>query len=62
MNPHVPTHMTVERLRDLAAAYGADPRRWPEGERDAAVALMNRSVAARDVVAGAGVLDAMLDG
>lgn len=62
MKPHTHTDMTLERLRDFADAYGADPRRWPEGERDAAVALMNRSVAARDIVAEAGALDAILDG
>lgn len=63
LHPQNPqSDVTLERLRDIAAAYGADPRRWPEGERDAAVALMNRSVAARDIMAEAGALDALLDG
>ena len=61
MTRHVKTDMTLERLHDLAAAYGADPRRWPEGERHAALALMNGSVAARDIVAEAGALDVALD-
>lgn len=31
--------MTPERFEALTAAYGADPRRWPEDERDAALAF-----------------------
>lgn len=29
------TRMTDERLNMLIAAYGADPKRWPEAEREA---------------------------
>ena len=32
--------MTVERFEDLAAAYGGEIARWPEGEREAARALL----------------------
>ena len=32
--------MTPERLHDLLDRFGADPRRWPEGERAAARALL----------------------
>lgn len=52
--------MTLDRLRQLAAAYGADPRRWPENERDGARVFIAGSSAARDVLAEAGQLDAIL--
>lgn len=32
--------MNAQRLQDLAEAYGADVRRWPEAERDAARTFM----------------------
>ncbi|MFN3814666.1 hypothetical protein [Brevundimonas sp.] len=32
--------MNAQRFQDLAEAYGADVRRWPEAERDAARAFM----------------------
>lgn len=32
------TRMTDERLNVLIAAYGADPKRWPKGEREAGLA------------------------
>lgn len=32
--------MNTDRLKELADAYGADPRRWPSGERAAAEAAM----------------------
>lgn len=34
--------MTVERVLELIEAYGAEPGGWPEGERDAASALVAR--------------------
>lgn len=52
--------MTLDRLRQLAAAYGADPRRWPDGERDAANALIAASSAARHILSEASQLDAVL--
>lgn len=38
--------MTSERFLALIAAYGADARRWPEGERAAAKALVAAEPAA----------------
>jgi hypothetical protein len=32
--------VTPDRFRTLTEAYGADPRRWPAAERDAALALL----------------------
>lgn len=32
--------MTSKRFAELVAAYGAEPRRWPEGQRQAAMAFM----------------------
>jgi hypothetical protein len=32
--------MNAQRFQDLADAYGADPRRWPEAERAAARSFM----------------------
>ena len=32
--------MTARRFRDMVAAYGADPARWPEAEREAACEFM----------------------
>ena len=34
------TTMNAERLKQLAEAYGADKRRWPEAERKRAEALL----------------------
>ncbi len=36
-----------ERLRELLDAYGADPARWPEHERDAARRAIDASAQAR---------------
>lgn len=60
MTMHGTPTMTLDRLQQLAAAYGADPRRWPESERDAAAALIAGSSAAREVLTQAGELDAVL--
>jgi hypothetical protein len=35
--------MNEHRLREILAAYGADPSRWPADERDAATALLARA-------------------
>ncbi|CAN5242577.1 hypothetical protein BH10PSE1_BH10PSE1_25230 [soil metagenome] len=32
--------MTIERLKALTEAYGADQRRWPQAEREAAQAIV----------------------
>ena len=34
------TRMTDERLNMLIAAYGADPKRWPQGEREAGLSRL----------------------
>lgn len=53
--------MTLERLATLLDAYGAHPERWPTAERDAALALLDRSPEARRLRDQAGALDALLD-
>ena len=35
--------MTIERVLDLIAAYGAEPGGWPEDEREAAEALLHEA-------------------
>jgi len=37
------TTMTEDRLREIIAAYGPDPARWPEDERAPAADLLARS-------------------
>ena len=49
--------MDKARLDAIIAAYGADPRRWPETERDAAVAYAARESA---MLEDARSLDALL--
>ena len=53
--------MTSSRLHAILDAYGADPARWPAGERDAALALLARSPEARRQHDAAARLDAALD-
>ena len=53
--------MTIERLKALAEAYGADLRRWPASERPFAESLATADPAARAVLAEAATLDALLD-
>jgi hypothetical protein len=53
--------MNIERFKILVEAYGADPSRWPEGERDAAVAFAETSPEARRLLAEAAALDRLLD-
>lgn len=53
--------MDRDRLIALADAFGADPRRWPRDEREAARALLNSDPAARAALDQAAELDAMLD-
>jgi hypothetical protein len=54
-----PCPITAARLDALIAAYGADPERWPEAEREAGrVAL---ATARTDDLHGAVQLDAQLD-
>ena len=53
--------ITLERFKDLVAAYGADPARWPERERLAALDLLQRSADARSVMEEARAIDRLLD-
>ncbi|MEN6541962.1 hypothetical protein [Parvibaculum sp.] len=52
--------MTLERLAEIAGAYGASPKLWPVDERHAAEALVAGSSDARALVAEAGDLDRLL--
>lgn len=49
--------MNHDRLHQLLEAYGADPARWPEGERHLAAHLAD----ATGAIAAARALDAQLD-
>lgn len=54
--------MTIERLKALIEAYGADQRRWPEAERDAARATVAADPAnTRGLLFHADQTDAALD-
>ncbi|MBI4516918.1 MAG: hypothetical protein HY699_14000 [Deltaproteobacteria bacterium] len=53
--------MTATRLRELLAAYGADPERWPLEERDEALALLAQSEQARRWQEAGSQLDSLLD-
>lgn len=52
--------MTLERLRDILDAYGADPAHWPESERAAMQTLIATSPGAQTALAQAAALDALL--
>ncbi len=53
--------MTYERFETLAEAYGGDLRRWPEAEREAGRALLDRDPRAAALLREADGLDALLD-
>ena len=52
--------MTMERLDDLLAIYGADEAGWPAEERQAARALIETSADAKRLVDEARALDSLL--
>ena len=54
------TAMSEERFKSLVEAYGGDPVRWPFGEREAALRLLQSSAAARAAVEEARRLDVRL--
>jgi hypothetical protein len=55
------TTMTAERFAQIVDAYGADPRRWPDAERDAARAFAQAHPnEAQPKLAAAAMLDACL--
>lgn len=51
----------LDRLRAILDAYGADPARWPEPEREGALRLLARSPEAAKHRDRARELDALLD-
>ena len=53
--------IAVDRFRTLLDAYGATAERWPEAERQAALALVAASAEARTLMDEAGQLDDLLD-
>jgi len=53
--------MSLSRLRELVAAYGASPERFPESERAAAQALLKVSDHARMLAGSEQSLDTWLD-
>lgn len=53
--------MTLERLDNLLAAYGADEAGWPAGERQAARELIAASAEARRLLEDARALDTLLN-
>ncbi|EGF91288.1 hypothetical protein ABI_27030 [Asticcacaulis biprosthecium C19] len=52
--------MTARRFRDILDAYGADPARWPDGEREDARAFAASNPEAAEWLAEARALDDML--
>jgi hypothetical protein len=56
-----PLSISYERLRQLLDAYGGNPDRWPQEEREAALALLETSPEARAARDRAADLDAILD-
>ena len=53
--------LPLARFRALAETYGAAIETWPEAERMAARALLDRNPEARDALADAALLDRILD-
>ena len=53
--------MTIERLRQILDAFGADPARWPKAERDSALALLAHSPEAQRLREEARQLDSVLN-
>lgn len=52
--------MNLERFESLLDTHGADPERWPDQARDAAMGLLAQSSDAQAALAAAQRLDAML--
>lgn len=52
--------MTLARLKELVASYGADPKRWPDDERKAALDFMAGQAEAADITGQADALDRLL--
>ena len=54
------TEMDLNRFEALVAAYGATPNRWPDEERDAALAFARSDARAAALLADADSIDALL--
>lgn len=54
--------MTPDRFRELLDAYGAEPARWPENEREAALAFANADASAGAMLDETKRLDALIAG
>lgn len=53
--------MQLDRFTALLEAFGADPKRWPDAERAAALAFAAAEPAAKALMRDAAALDALLD-
>ena len=53
--------MNIERVKTIIEAYGGDPLRWPQDERDEALAMLGQSDALESLLEDARRLDAVLD-
>ncbi len=53
--------MNIQRFKTLVEAYGANPARWPEAERVAALLFAEQSAEARDMLQEAAAFDRLLD-
>lgn len=53
--------LDLDRFHTIVDAYGADPSRWPEAERTAALSLLASSSESKATVDEAAQLDRMLD-
>ena len=53
--------MNIEQLQQLIERYGGNAILWPEDEREAALTLINKSDAARQLLVEAAQLDALLN-
>ncbi len=60
MTTKLPTPLSVAEFEHLLDVYGADRTRWPLGRRAGAVALLTSDRRARDLLAEAAALDALL--
>jgi hypothetical protein len=53
--------MNIKRFTQIIEAYGADSNRWPESERQAALALLTTSTEAQQLTEQEDVLDSFLN-
>ena len=53
--------LDLDRFRTIVDAYGADPSKWPEAERDAALSFLGSASEAAPIVEQAAQLDTMLE-